>query len=40
MIVDPWGTVIARCENGEKIIYADLDLAYLQKVRKKLPVLN
>ena len=40
MIVDPWGTVIARCQNGEKIIYADLDLTYLKKVRKRLPVLN
>jgi predicted amidohydrolase len=40
MIVDPWGTVIARCKNGEKIIYADLDLAYLQNVRKRLPVLH
>lgn len=40
MIVDPWGTVIARCTNEEKIIYADLDRSYLQQVRKKLPVLN
>lgn len=40
MIVNPWGTVIARCTNGEKIIYADLDLAHLQQVRKKLPVLH
>ena len=40
MIVDPWGTVLARCKNEEKIIYADLDMAYLKKVRKKLPVLN
>jgi predicted amidohydrolase len=40
MIVDPWGTIIARCQNGERIIYADLDLSYLKRVRKKLPVLN
>jgi predicted amidohydrolase len=40
MIVDPWGTVLARCTNEEKIIYADLDMAYLKTVRKKLPVLN
>lgn len=40
MIVDPWGTVLARCKNEEKILYADLDMAYLKKVRKKLPVLN
>lgn len=37
MIVDPWGTIIAQCSNSEKIIYGELDLAYLQKVRKELP---
>lgn len=40
MIVDPWGTVIARCKNGERIIYADVDMSYLKKVRNNLPVLN
>jgi len=40
MIVDPWGTVIAKCENEEKIIYAELDRRYLKKVRTKLPVLS
>ena len=40
MIVDPWGTVIARGKNGEKIIYAELDLMYLKKIRKKLPALS
>lgn len=40
MIVDPWGTVIASCKDGEKIIYAELDLMYLKTVRKKLPALS
>jgi predicted amidohydrolase len=40
MIVDPWGTVIARSQNGEDIIYAELDPSYLKKVRKHLPVLH
>jgi nitrilase len=40
MIVNPWGTVIAQCQNGENIIYADLDPSYLKKVRRDLPVLQ
>jgi len=40
IIADPWGTVIASCKNEEKIIYAELDLMYLKKVRKKLPALS
>jgi predicted amidohydrolase len=40
MIVDPWGTVITSCKNEEKIIYAELDLLYLKKVRRKLPALT
>ena len=40
MVVDPWGTVIARCKNEEKIIYAELDITYLKKVRTKLPALS
>ena len=37
MIVDPWGTVMVQCPDGEKIIYGDIDLGYLKEVRKKLP---
>jgi predicted amidohydrolase len=40
MIVDPWGTVIARCSNGETIIYGQLDINHLKKVRKRLPSLK
>ncbi len=40
MIVDPWGTVIGQCSNGEKIIYGELDINYLKKVRKILPSLK
>lgn len=39
-IVDPWGSVVARCQKGEQIIYAELDLRYLKKVRKDLPLLD
>ncbi|MGH7895335.1 MAG: carbon-nitrogen hydrolase family protein [Candidatus Binatia bacterium] len=40
MIVDPWGTVIARAGDGEGIATAELDGAYLARVRRELPALT
>lgn len=37
MIVDPWGTVIARAANRPGWIMAELDLPYQQRVRANLP---
>jgi len=37
MIVDPWGTVVARAPNRESVVIAEVDLDYLDKVRKNLP---
>ena len=37
MIVDPWGTVIARASNRPGIILAEIDFDYLQQVRQKNP---
>ncbi len=38
MIVDPWGKIVARAStNKEEIIYADLNIKDIQKVRKILP---
>lgn len=39
MIVDPWGTVLAQADDAEGVILAGLDFAYLEKVRRELPVL-
>jgi deaminated glutathione amidase len=39
MIIDPWGTVIARSSDREGVISADLDFSYLRKLRKQLPSL-
>lgn len=33
MIVDPWGTVIARASDRESVIFADIDLEYLRHIR-------
>lgn len=40
MVVNPWGTVIARASDVPGITYAEIDLAYLAKVRRQLPSLE
>lgn len=39
MVVDPWGTVIARASDKVGVIYADIDLDYLDAIRAKIPSL-
>jgi predicted amidohydrolase len=38
--VDPWGLVVARASEGEGFAMAELDSAYLEKVRRTLPALS
>lgn len=40
MIVDPWGTVLARASESEGVVIAAIDLEVLAKVRKELPCLR
>lgn len=40
MIVDPWGTVIAQCREGNDVCVAEIDLSYLDKVRQQMPVMK
>lgn len=40
MIVDPWGTILARAAEGDGVIFADIDLAYLERVRREIPCLD
>jgi len=41
MVVDPWGTVLAEApEEGDAVLFADLDPAELRRVRKALPALQ
>lgn len=37
MIIDPWGTVIARASDKPGVILAEIDLDYLYAVRQKNP---
>lgn len=40
-IVDPWGTILAQAEgSGPGVIFAEIDLAHLEKVRKEMPVIS
>jgi len=39
LIADPWGTVLAECGEGEGVAVAEVDPAYVAKVRAALPSL-
>jgi predicted amidohydrolase len=40
LIVDPWGEVVARRDEGVGICVADLDLGRLAEVRAQIPALE
>ena len=40
MIIDPWGQVLARLDQGEGIALAQIDMAFLQRCRSSLPALQ
>ena len=40
MIVDPWGKVIAKAGTEPGLVLADIDLDYLEDVRRRLPALD
>jgi predicted amidohydrolase len=40
MIVDPWGGVVARCSDREDVAVAEVDLGYVQELRRGLPCLS
>lgn len=41
MVVDPWGDIIAvKEEDGPGLVFAELDLAALQKRRKNMPIMQ
>lgn len=40
LIVDPWGTVLADCADGEGVAVAELDFAAQERIRAELPCLR
>ncbi|PKK17217.1 hypothetical protein A306_00000235, partial [Columba livia] len=38
LVADPWGTVVAQCSDTPGLCYANIDLEYLQRVRRQIPV--
>lgn len=38
ILVDPWGTVLARAGSGEEILLAELDFDRVQSIRRQLPI--
>ena len=39
-MADPFGTIIAECDEKEQILYADIDLDRVEEVRASLPTFN
>lgn len=37
-VIDPWGAIIAQCREGTGLALAQIDLDYLNKVRREMPV--
>ncbi len=40
MIVDPWGRVLDQASDAPSLIFAEIDLTYLARVRRELPALS
>ena len=40
MIIDPWGQILSQAPDRESVIFADLDLAYQDQLRTRLPCLD
>lgn len=38
VIIDPWGTVVAECGDGEGICLAEIDLQRVEQIRRSMPV--
>jgi nitrilase len=40
LLIDPWGEVLARVEEGEGVALAEIDRGLIEQVRRKLPALS
>ena len=40
MVVDPWGNVVAQAPDRPGVILADIDLDYVEEIRRKVGTLS
>ncbi len=40
MVSSPWGTILCRAGEGEEVVYADIELPEVGRVRNELPLLK
>jgi len=40
LLIDPWGAIVAECDEGEGVIVGDVDPARIDAVRTQLPALS
>lgn len=40
MLIDPWGKIVAQCDEGAGVVLGTLDLPYLRQLRESLPALR
>lgn len=40
LVIDPWGKILSEANEGEEIIYSQIDTDYIKKVRAELPLLQ
>ncbi|XP_076055686.1 ntrilase and fragile histidine triad fusion protein NitFhit isoform X2 [Oratosquilla oratoria] len=40
LVIDPWGAVVAQVSEGTNIALAEIDLQYLEKIRRNMPVVQ
>ena len=39
MVIDPWGTVLAQAPDRPGVVFAELDFAEQERIRRELPAL-
>jgi predicted amidohydrolase len=40
LVVDPWGSTIAKCKEDEQLLIVEIDLNEVNKIREELPLLE
>jgi omega-amidase len=40
LVVDPWGEIISEASDGQEIIFSEIDLGFVDKIRRELPLLK